>query len=394
MNKNAIYLNAVGVTCPLGNGVANVSQALFSAMPATGYFCSSDQYSPGRPLPLGMVRDTLAAVDVAHEDTRNNRLLTTAVQPLLAQIEEYKSRYGAQRIATIIGTSTSGISDGEIAIQHFKNAGELPQDYRYAMQEIYSPARYLARHLGVTGPSWAVSSACTSGGKALVSAARLLRLGVCDMVVAGGVDTLCAMTVAGFAALGVTTSQPCAPFSKQRQGINIGEAAAVFIMSRESADIRLQGSGETSDAYHISAPHPQGFGAEAAMRAALDASGLNAAQVDYLNFHGTATLQNDKMEAHAAHRVFGERIACGSTKSLTGHTLGAAGALEAAFCWLCLQRDDGRLPTHAWNGDADPELPALPGLATVQLQQRAKVAMSNSFAFGGNNLALLLARDL
>ncbi len=393
MNRDAIYLNALGVTCPLGNGVETVSKALFNAMPPSGYFRNSEQYSPGRSLPLGMVTDQLTAVDIAFEDTRNNRLLTTAVQPLLAQIGDFKSRYGAHRIATIIGTSTSGIADGEVAIQHFKKNGELPRDYRYAMQEIVSPARYLAQHLGVTGPSWAVSSACTSGGKALVSAARLLRLGVCDMVVAGGVDTLCAMTVAGFSALGVTTSQPCTPFSKQRQGINIGEAAAVFIMSREPADIRLQGSGETSDAYHISAPQPEGIGAEAAMRAALNDASLTAEQVDYLNFHGTATLQNDKMEAHAAHRVFGEQIACGSTKSLTGHTLGAAGALEAAFCWLCLQRDDGRLPTHAWNGDADPALPALPGLATVQLKQRVKVAMSNSFAFGGNNLSLLLARD-
>ncbi len=393
MNKDSIYLNALGVTCPLGNGVETVCKALFSEMPQGGYLVNSEQYSPGRSLPLGLVNDELAAVDIAFEDTRNNRLLSTAVQPLLTQIEEYKSRVGAQRIATIIGTSTSGIADGEVAIQRFKKDGELPQDYRYSMQEVFSPARYLAQHLGVTGPSWAVSSACTSGGKALVSAARLLRLGACDMVVAGGVDTLCAMTVAGFSALGVTTPQPCAPFSRQRQGINIGEAAAVFIMSRDPGNIRLQGSGETSDAYHISAPHPEGIGAEAAMRAALADAGLSAEQVDYLNFHGTATLQNDKMEAHAAHRVFGDRIACGSTKSLTGHTLGAAGALEAAFCWLCLQRDDGRLPTHAWAGEADPELPALPGLTTLKLKQQAKVAMSNSFAFGGNNLSLLLARD-
>ncbi|MGI9287725.1 MAG: beta-ketoacyl-ACP synthase [Pseudomonadales bacterium] len=393
MSKDAIYLHSVGVVCPLGSGVEAVSEALFSDMPPGGYFRNSEKYSPGRSLPLGLVRDPLAAVEIAHEATRNNSLLTTAVQPLLKQIEDYKTRYGAHRVAAIIGTSTSGISDGEIAIQHFVKEGTLPKDYLYSMQEVSSPARYLANYLGVSGPSWAVSSACTSGGKALVSAARLLRLGVCDMVVAGGVDTLCEMTVAGFSALGVTASSPCKPFSKHRQGINIGEAAAVFIMSREAGAIRLQGSGETSDAYHISAPHPEGTGAEAAMRAALNAGGLAVEQVDYLNFHGTATAQNDKMEAFAVHRVFGEHIACGSTKSLTGHTLGAAGALEAVFCWMCLQRDDGRLPTHAWDGHVDPELPSLPGLASVTLQQRAKVAMSNSFAFGGNNLSLLLARD-
>lgn len=393
MSKDSIYLHSAGVVCPLGSGVEAVGRALFSDMPPGGYFCNSEQYSPGQLLPLGMVRDPLTAVDITEEATRNNSLLTTAVAPLRQQIDEYKTRYGAHRVATIIGTSTSGISDGEIAIRHFVKEGALPSDYRYSMQEIFSPTRYLAQYLGITGPSWAVSSACTSGGKALVSAARLLRLGVCDMVVAGGVDTLCEMTVAGFSALGVTASTPCTPFSKQRQGINIGEAAALFIMSREAGEIRLQGSGETSDAYHISAPHPEGTGAEAAMRAALADGDLNAEQVDYLNFHGTATRQNDKMEAFAAHRVFGEQIACGSTKSLTGHTLGAAGALEAVFCWMCLQRDDGRLPTHAWDGEVDPELPPLPGLARVKLQQRAKVAMSNSFAFGGNNLSLLLARD-
>ncbi|MGI9292611.1 MAG: beta-ketoacyl synthase N-terminal-like domain-containing protein, partial [Pseudomonadales bacterium] len=327
MIEDAVHMHSVAVVCALGSGVEAVSKALFSDLPAGGYLRNSDKYSPGCVLPLGLVSDELAEVEIKAEETRNNRLLTTAVAPLRDEIEAYKSRYGAHRIATIMGTSTSGISDGEIAIQHYVQDGRLPEGYQYAMQEVTSTSRYLASYLGVTGPSWTVSSACTSGGKALLSAARLLRLGVCDMVVAGGVDTLCKMTVAGFSALGVTTETPCRPFSKYRSGINIGEAAAVFIMSREDGAIRLQGGGETSDAYHISAPHPEGIGAEAAMRAALVDAELTAQQVDYLNFHGTATGQNDKMEALAAHRVFGEHIACGSTKSLTGHTLGAAGAL-------------------------------------------------------------------
>lgn len=390
MKDASIFINAVNGMCSIGNNSVEIEQNLFT--PDTQGLQLSEKFSPGNELPLGLVSAALPDIAPAIENTRNNRLLAATIAPLLEQINTYKERYGSSRIATIVGTSTSGISDGESAIAHYIETGKLSEGYDYAMQEISAPARFLAKYLGVKGPSWAVSSACTSGGKALVSASRLLRTGACDVVIVAGVDTLCGMTVAGFSSLGVTSKEFCKPFSQDRQGINIGEGAAVFIVSRDKAATCLLASGESSDAYHISAPDPEGLGAEKAMRIALKNADISADQVDYINFHGTATTQNDKMEALACARVFPLDVACGSTKALTGHTLGAAGALEALFCIMCLQRDDGLLPVRGRYGPQDPELPVLSGLAKLQLAQPMQIAMSNSFAFGGNNLSLLFAR--
>lgn len=409
MNKTPVYIHSVAAVSALGAGCANVfSEAAdpeHSLVMSDAYSTRAVAESVGAHLPLGLVREALPEIDIAEENTRNNQLLRAAILPLQSEIENLKETYRSSRIGIVLGTSTSGISDGETAIEWSLGHGQLPNGYQYSSQEPFAPARYLARSLGVNGPVWTVSSACTSGGKALASAARMLRLGVCDAVIAGGVDSLCRMTVAGFASLGVASGQRCQPFSRQRAGINIGEAAAIFVMTREQADVMLAGVGETSDAHHISAPDPDGAGAEAAMRLALEDASMTTAQVDYLNFHGTATRQNDKMEADAACRIFapgykidsaqhpGLELACGSTKSLTGHTLGAAGALEAAICWYTIMRDDGRLPEHCWRGDSDPDLPAMPGLSAHRVEGRARVAMSNSFAFGGNNLSLVLARN-
>lgn len=201
------------------------------------------------------------------------------------------------------------------------------------------------------------------------------------------------MTVEGFSSLSVLDSDICNPFSRNRKGINIGEGAALFIVTRDEGPVRLAGYGESSDAHHISAPHPKGVGAESAMQQALDMAGITAESIDYLNFHGTATEQNDKMEAIAAYKVLGNDIACSSTKPLTGHTLAAAGSIEAAFCWLGLQRNDGLIPPHLWDHEPDPDLPVMHGLAKTSLPAKMKMAMSNSFAFGGNNISLILAGE-
>jgi 3-oxoacyl-[acyl-carrier-protein] synthase-1 len=227
--------------------------------------------------------------------------------------------------------------------------------------------------------------------KAIGAACRLIRAGLCDAVLAGGADALCKLTVNGFAALESTTAELCNPLSRNRRGINIGEGVALMLISRESAAVEIFGCGESSDAHHISAPDPAGRGAEMAMRAALAQAGIAAEEVDYLNLHATATPKNDLMEAHAVHRVFPRGVACSGTKPLTGHTLGAAGATEAAFCWLALT-GDGRLPPHIWDGEVDPELPRLmqtmPGDRFTRHQGR--VCMSNSFAFGGSNASLVM----
>ncbi|MCK9467771.1 MAG: beta-ketoacyl-[acyl-carrier-protein] synthase family protein [Porticoccaceae bacterium] len=387
----AVYLNHAGVICALGTNTDEVERNLFATTPPS--LPVSDSYSPGRAMPLGKVDATLPPATIAGEDSRNNRLLAAALTPLLPVVEELKARYGRDRIGVVIGTSTSGIAEGEAALSVAAGDIALAADYHYSTQEFSAPGRFLARWLDLGGPCSVVSSACTSGGKALVSAARLLQLGVCDAVVAGGVDSLCRMTVAGFSALMVTADTPCNPFSINRRGINIGEGAALFVMTREPGAVRLAGWGESSDAHHISSPHPEGRGAEAAIRQALARADLAPEQIDYLNLHGTATTQNDQVEALAVSRVLGSATPCSSTKPLTGHTLAAAGAIEALLCWLLLQRDDGRLPPHQWDGQPDPAMPLLTGLGHSCLEHPVQTAMSNSFAFGGNNLSLILTRE-
>jgi 3-oxoacyl-[acyl-carrier-protein] synthase-1 len=230
----------------------------------------------------------------------------------------------------------------------------------------------------------------------MASAARLLRMGVCDAVVTGGADALCAFTVAGFAALESVSATRCNPLSANRNGINIGEGAALFLMSREPATVALRGWGESSDGHHMSAPDPSGAGARIAIETALARAGMTAADIDYINLHGTATVQNDAMESRVVHALFGESTPVSSTKGFTGHALGAAGAIEAALCWLAMQDDNrsGRLPPHLWDGERDPALPAL-AVATpgMSLGRPLRSAVSNSFAFGGSNAALVFGRE-
>jgi 3-oxoacyl-[acyl-carrier-protein] synthase-1 len=236
-----------------------------------------------------------------------------------------------------------------------------------------------------------VSTACTSSAKAFSSARRLLSAGLCDAVLVGGVDTLCGLTLNGFGALESLSQGLCNPSSKNRDGINIGEGAALFLMSREPGPVAVLGIGESSDAYHISGPDPEGRGAELAMRQALMQAGV--LQVDYLNLHGTATVQNDQMENTVVHRVLGSEVPCSSTKPLVGHMLGAAGATEAAFCWMLLTESKATpLPPHAWDGVADPALPQLMLSSKGDAPRRCQVVASNSFAFGGNNACLVLGR--
>jgi 3-oxoacyl-[acyl-carrier-protein] synthase-1 len=305
-------------------------------------------------------------------------------------------RFGSNRVGVVIGTSTSGIAEGETALREYASSGMLPSRFHYGQQELGSPAAALAQTLGTTGAAFTHSSACASSAKALASAARLILMDSCDAVVAGGVDTLCGLTVAGFAALEAVSATRCNPLSRNRNGINIGEGAALFLMSQQSAAVALCGWGESSDGHHMSAPDPAGVGARIAMERALSRAGITPAQVDYINLHGTATIQNDAMEARVIHSLFGDRVSVSSTKPFTGHTLGAAGAIEAGLCWLAMQDDNwaGKLPPHLWDRVADPDLPVLnvaePG---ASLGHGLQYVMSNSFAFGGANATLVFRRE-
>ena len=260
------------------------------------------------------------------------------------------------------------------------------------------PSDHAAIALGVTWTAYTIATACSASAKAFASGRRLIDAGVCDAVVVGGADTLCRMTVSGFSSLGAMSRGLCNPFSRNRDGINIGEGAAAFLMTRDEATVSLLGSGECSDAHHISAPDPEGRGAHKAMRLALEDAALRPDEVVYVNLHGTGTPLNDSMEAKAIAALFGLDTPCSSTKAMMGHALGAAGACEAAFVWLTLHPDfnpDNQLPPHLWDGVSDPDLPAIQ-LATsaARFEDRGpRVAMlSNSFAFGGNNVALAFGR--
>ncbi|WP_266170214.1 beta-ketoacyl-[acyl-carrier-protein] synthase family protein [Dyella subtropica] len=389
------YLNELGVICALGAGKAAVAEALFAG--DHGGIRPEAGWVPGRDLPLAAVRMDLPSIPEAlagHRDNRNNRLLLAAAQEIEAPIRAAIARYGSERIGVIIGTSTTGIDEAGQGIAGFRRDGAWPADYRYAHQELGGPAEFLAEWLDLAGPCYGISTACTSGARALLSARRLLRMGVCDAVLCGGADTLAGLPTNGFHALEALDDARCRPFSRNRRGINIGEAAALFLITREPGPVELLGGGASSDAYHMSSPDPQGLGAQQAMRDALQDAGLDAAHIDYLNLHGTATEHNDSMESQAVAAVFAQGVPCSSTKSMTGHTLGAAGALEAAFCWLSLRdsRAERRLPPHVWDGEADP---ALPALVFTQVGSHlpaggSRRLMSNSFAFGGNNTCLVL----
>lgn len=388
------YLNALGLICALGSGKQDVARALFAG--DRSGMRRSTGWVPGRSLTLGAVSADLPAIPsrLAHYQSRNNQLLLAAALEIEAQLHAALLRHGAGRIGIVLGTSTSGIHEASQAIARHEATGQLPADYRYAQQELGAPAAFLADWLGSTGPAYAISTACTSSARALLSARRLLDQGVCDVVVCGGVDSLCSLTLNGFSALEAVSDELCNPFSRNRSGINIGEGAALFLLGREPGPIALLGAASSSDAHHISAPEPLGLGAQAAMRAALEQASLQPEQIDYLNLHGTATAHNDAMESLATRTLFPAGVPASSSKPLVGHTLGAAGALEAAFCWLTLSEfnPEHLLPPHRWDGEADPQLPALDLVEPGRRLEKAgrRHLMSNSFAFGGSNLSLIL----
>ena len=393
-----IYLNHLGMICPLGNALDEIGRRMLDL--AQSGVTRVENYLPGRSVPLGRVDATVPLPSVEEfplpDHSRNNRLALAALSQIRLAVDRAIERFGADSVGIVIGTSTSGIAEGEMALREFAKYGKLPEPFHYGQQELGSPAAVLAATLGITGPAYVHSSACASSAKALASAARLILMGACDAVLAGGVDSLCAFTVAGFAALESVSDTRCNPLSRNRNGINIGEGAALFLLSREPSTVALRGWGESSDGHHMSAPDPAGVGARLAMEQALTRAGIASAQVDYINLHGTATVQNDAMEARVVHALFGDRVPVSSTKPFTGHALGAAGAIEAGLCWLAMQDDNriGKLPPHLWDGLADPALPALntaePG---ASLGHPLRCAMSNSFAFGGANATLVLGRE-
>ena len=393
MKPASCYLNALGMLCASGDSASAIQQNLVSRQTNLS---SSGAFSNAQLLALGLYQGELPSVPLSQRKwhSRNNQFALAALKQIEVEVSTAIGRYGASRVGVIVGTSTSGIAESETAIRQLIRDGEVQGDYDYSVQEMGATAQFIAEVLGVSGPVYAISTACTSGAKALAAARRMIRAGICDAVITGGVDTLCQLTVRGFSSLEAVSENRCNPFSKNRRGINIGEAAALFLITAEAWGVELTGVGEGSDAHHISAPDPSGAGAVRCMLGALHDAGLDASDIGYVNLHGTATILNDQMESIAMQKVFGLDTLCSSTKPFPGHTLGAAGAVEAGICWLTLKDDSSELlPVHVWDGERDPELPCINLVgANTRLEQPLNYALSNNFAFGGNNISLVLGR--
>ena len=329
-------------------------------------------------------------------DSRNNRLalLGLAQDGFIEAVAECASRWGARRLGLFLGTSTAGILETEIAYRRRGADGALPAQLDYAAtHNPYGLALFVGRVLGIEGPSAVTCTACSSSAKVFGSAQRMIEAGLIDAAVVGGVDSLCLTTLYGFHALQLTSRRPCRPFDQAREGISIGEAAAFALLERPcaaapAAQVLLAGVGESSDAYHMSSPHPEGLGARLAMSRALAAAALAPRDIDYINLHGTGTPSNDSAEGRAVTGLFGAGIAASSTKGATGHALGAAGALEAVFCALALRHGFAPGGVHTTRLDPQIEFDYL----YESRRRPLRYVLSNSFGFGGSNCSLLLQR--
>jgi 3-oxoacyl-[acyl-carrier-protein] synthase-1 len=340
----------------------------------------------------GVDDETLPAA-LADYDCRNNRLTRMGLETdgFGDRVRDAIDRHGRTRAGIFLGTSTSGILETELAYRRRDPAtGALPKDFNYrTTHNSFSLAEFTRAYFGLEGMAMAISTACSSSAKVFAAAARQIELGMIDAAIVGGVDTLCLTTLYGFASLQLTSPQPCRPYDAARDGISIGEGAGFALLERAASaapgSVLLLGAGESSDAYHMSSPHPQGLGAKLAMEAALRSAGLAPDDIDYINLHGTATPANDAAEGRAVAALFGDRVPCSSTKGATGHTLGAAGAVEAVICALALT--DGLMPGSPGTAARDPAIP-IDYLAEGRAAPVRRV-LSNSFGFGGSNCSLV-----
>jgi 3-oxoacyl-[acyl-carrier-protein] synthase-1 len=393
-------LRATGLVTALGAGTAANAAGLASG--DTSRLEWRADLVPGRRFRFGSVNDARLACGLdpawgelpAGSISRTAALLLAAAAQIHAEVAAARERFGPARLGAVVGTSTAGYLEAEGAFRTRAASGALPKEFTLSDLEVGRPAEQVAARLGIAGPSWAISTACSSGAKALAAARELLLAGICDAVVAGGTDSLCATTAGGFHALQALARDRMLPLSRNRDGLCLGEGAALFLVTRDAEGVCLLGSGEAQDAHHMSAPDPEGGGAGRALRAALADAGVSANAIAYVNLHGTGTPANDAMEARAIATVFGEDVPCSSTKPLVGHTLAAAGAVEAAFCWLVAQAGGDQaplLPPHRYDGERDPSLPHIRLVAPGErAMSRRPLCVSASFGFGGSNAALVI----
>ncbi|MCY7354186.1 MAG: beta-ketoacyl-[acyl-carrier-protein] synthase family protein [Lysobacter sp.] len=353
------------------------------------------------------LEDTALPEAWARWECRNNRLAWLALQQdgVLDVVAEMKARHGAERIAIVLGTSTSSIGATEEAYTRLED-GAFPKDLvEHIVHTPHSLGDFVQHATGLRGPCVTIATACSSSAKVFAQASRLIEAGLADAALVGGVDTLCGSVLFGFNSLELVSPEPCKPFDAQRRGLSLGEAGGFAVLERSGqnahgepvvrqahhergSELQLRGYGESSDAHHMSTPHPQGLGAQYAMRDALARARVEADAIGYLNLHGTATPANDKVEAHAVGVMFPATLHASSTKGWTGHTLGAAGIVESVFALIALE--DGALPGTL--NSATPDAACGPQIRFDNAQREIRYAMNNSFGFGGNNCSLLFGR--
>ena len=327
---------------------------------------------------------------LSHYDCRNNRLAWLGLMQdgFIDAVREAIEKYGRHRLGVFIGTSTSGILQTELAYRSRNpETGELPADFIYrTTHNTYSVADFVRSYFDLAGPAAAVSSACSSSAKVFSSARRMMEAGLIDAALVGGVDSLCLTTLYGFNSLELLSQAPCRPYDTERNGLSIGEAAAFSLLEKTGNEgIMLLGIGESSDAYHMSSPHPEGLGAKIAIQNALKMAGLEPSDIGYINLHGTATPSNDAAEGASVHALFGSGTPCSSTKGATGHTLGAAGGLEAVISALALKHSF--MPAGINTRQIDPDLQL--DYLLENREQKLKCVLNNSFGFGGTNCSLV-----
>jgi len=400
-----IYISKPGVFCAAGKNIDELWQSVTTKNQKgikKHKICTGDEFYAAR------VDDSaLKPAEYARYDMKIIRLEEAALNQIAGDIEAAKKRFGAERVAVCAGSCDNGTEFSLAAHRKFLAEGKFPQDYKLEMQGADYVATYISERFELKGPSLAFATACSSSGSAVIKAAELILSGFADAVVTGGVDIASDTALAGFSSLEAISTEITNPFSKNRHGITMGDAAAFFLLSKDSTvfssdstTVRLLGFGESADAYHATSPNPDGQGAVCAIKAALERAGLKASQIDYLNLHGTGTKLNDSMESLAVAQVFGsgkKSVPASSTKPVTGHTLGAAAALELSICYKTLIENFDEncnnilLPLQIWDGRKDPELAELNfadknGTASGKI----KTCMSNSFAFGGANVSLII----
>ncbi len=372
------------------NGLGTTTEQVMSALRSGRASLSPPPSGTPFETVCGVVDADLAALPETMKrfDSRNNRFVQQALSEIEASLDAARDRWGPQRIGICVGSSTAAMDEIESAYATQSETGEIPSGFDvFASGSFDGLVRALRGLTELEGPAAVVSNACASSGKAFASAKRWIDTGVVDAVLVGGADCLCQITLRGFHSLGLLSGEPARPFSRERRGINIGEGAAFALVERSGEGPRLLGAGESSDAHHMTTPDPEGRGAQNAMAAAISDAGVSTVDIDYVNAHGTGTAFNDAMESRAIRATLGAAAdpIVVSTKGYLGHTLGAAGAIEAVFVLESLR--NRWIPASVGAEPLDPEIDL--NVPTTTTETDVRLALSNSFAFGGSNVSLV-----